>query len=374
VVYHDPQPVAMRRSLRIAVLAPPWIQIPAPAYGGIEEVVRLLCEGLVERGHRVTLLAAPDSESPARVETMLTEIHPEAIGAAHYEADHVARAFEYIGRAAANGSPFDVVHDHCGFTALAMADRLGTPLVHTVHGPFDEVTTDFYAEHGAKGTIVCLSEAQRATAPPLDRCHVVPNPLRVSEWPFGADKEDWALWIGRMSPVKGPHRAIAAARQAGVPLVLAGPVQPGQEEFFATEVEPHIDGDAVRYAGEADAEAKRDLYAHARAVLMPIRWSEPFGLVMVEAMACGAPVIAFPEGAAAEIVLDGESGFLVADEHEMAAALARVDEIDPAACRDSIARRFDVPAVCERYERVYLEAIAERHERPWALSAVSAGG
>ena len=160
-----------------------------------------------------------------------------------------------------------------------------------------------------------------------------------------------------MSPVKGPHRAIAAAREAGVPLVLAGPVQPGQEEFFATEVEPHIDGSAVRYVGEAGASAKRDLYQAARAVLMPIRWEEPFGLVMAEAMACGTPVIAFPEGAAPEVVVDGESGFLVRDEHEMASALSRVDEISPARCREVVERRFDVSAVAARYERVYARAM-----------------
>ena len=362
MVYQD-GPVRRRR-LRVAMLAPPWIPIPAPAYGGIEEVVRLLCEELVERGHIVTMFAPPGSRSPADVHPVLPDAHPTEIGSACHEADHVARAFACIAEAASEGEPFDVVHDHSGFTALAMADRIDVPFVHTVHGPFDADTREFYAAHGGKAAIVALSHAQSSHAPDeLADCDVVPNPLRLSEWPFRDEKEDWALWIGRMSPVKGPHRAIEAARRAGVPLVLAGPVQPGQEAFFATEVEPHVDGDAVRYIGEADARSKRELYAAARAVLMPIRWEEPFGLVMAEAMACGTPVIAFPEGAAPEVVLDGESGFLVGDEEEMAAALTWADRIDPARCREVVQGRFDVAAVAERYERVYTKTIARRAGR-----------
>jgi glycosyltransferase involved in cell wall biosynthesis len=168
--------------------------------------------------------------------------------------------------------------------------------------------------------------------------------------------------MGRMSPDKGPHRAIDAARRAGVPLVLAGPVQPGQEEFFATEVEPHLDDDGVRYVGEAGAEDKRDLYRRASGFLMPIRWPEPFGLVMVEAMACGTPVIAYPEGAAPELVRDGESGFVVDDEAGMAAAIGRLGEIDPHHCRAVTDERFGVDAVCARYEAIYSRAVADSAE------------
>src|SRR4051794_25432336 len=219
------------------MLAPPWIPVPAPAYGGIEEVVRLLCEGLVERGHDVTLFAPPGSRSVARVHTPLDDAHPEEMQSSRVEADHVARAFGLIEQ-----DGFDVIHDHTGFVALAMADRIAVPMVHTLHGPFDDEASAFYREHGAKGRLVALSGYQRDAAPPeAGRPEVVPNPLRVEEWPFSAEKEPFVLWMGRMSPDKGPHRAIDAARRAGVPIVLAGPVQPGQEEFFATEVEPHLD-------------------------------------------------------------------------------------------------------------------------------------
>jgi glycosyltransferase involved in cell wall biosynthesis len=335
------------------MLAPPWIPVPPAGYGGIEEVVRLLCDELVARDVRVTLFGAPGSSSAAEVVPLLDAPHPDEIGRAVWEADHVARAFEAVDAAARDGDPFDVLHDHCGFTALAMADRLDAPVVHTVHGAFDEVTSACYAAHGHKATLVALSTSQRQLAPPaLRRMPVVPNPLRVSEWPFQARKDDYLLWMGRMAAVKGAHRAITASRQAGMPLVLAGPVQPGQEQFFAAHVEPHIDGDAVRYVGEVGGSFKQNLLAGAAALLVPIRWAEPFGLVMIEAMACGTPVIAFPEGAARQIVVEGETGYLVADEDEMARAIGRVSEIDPQRCRQS-AGRFDVAACVDRYLRVY---------------------
>jgi glycosyltransferase involved in cell wall biosynthesis len=341
--------------LRVAMLAPPWIRVPAPGYGGIEEVVRLLSEELVARGHRVTLFAPPGSDTPAELSPVLDREHPDSIQLAPVEADHVARVFAAVE---ADGG-FDVVHDHSGHVALSMADRLAVPLVHTVHGPFSGAGDAFYAEHGRKATLVALSEHQARQAPPAaGEVRVVHNPLRVREWPFSADKDDFVLWLGRMSPDKGPHRAIRAARAAGVRLVLAGPVQPGQEEFYAQEVEPHLDGDRVRYVGEADSGRKRELYARARGFLMPIRWPEPFGLVMVEAMACGTPVIAFPEGAAAEVVVHGENGLLVDDEDAMAAAIGRLGELDPHRCRELTEERFGVPAVVDAYEAVYRRAMA----------------
>lgn len=339
------------------MLAPPWIPVPPPAYGGIEEVVRLLCEGLAQRGHDVTLFAPPGSQSRANVAAVLEEPHPDEIQKARFEADHVARAFAAIDAAADEGRRYDVIHDHTGHTALAMADRVGTPLVHTLHGPFTPDARRFYAHHGRKALIVAISRAQLDEAPPeMGGGRVVPNPIEIGEWPFEPQKDDYLLWIGRMSPDKGPHRAIAAAREAGARLILAGPVQPGQEAFFAEEVEPHLGSDGIEYIGEADGDRKRGLYQRARALLMPIRWQEPFGLVMVEALASGTPVIAFPEGSAPEVVEDGRTGFVVADEHRMARAVGRLDEIDPAACRRSCEERFSVEAVVRGYEDAYRAA------------------
>jgi glycosyltransferase involved in cell wall biosynthesis len=336
--------------MRVAMLAPPWIPVPPPGYGGIEQVIALLAAELTERGNEVTLFAAPGTESTARVLSPLEGPHPDEIQLSVYEADHVASTFASVDEA---DPPFDVIHDHCGFTAFAFADRVETPLVHTLHGPFTHETSAFYARHAHKAKAIALSRYQADQAPDgLDVVAVIGNPIVVDDFPFRDEKDDHLLWIGRMNDDKGPQRAIAAAREADAPLILAGPVQPGQEEFFASEVEPLIDGDGIRYIGEV-GEEKLELYAGARALLMPIRWAEPFGLVMTEAMACGTPVIAFPEGSAPELVIDGETGFVVDDEHEMAAAVARLGEIDPARCRESTRERFDVAAVAEAHERAY---------------------
>jgi glycosyltransferase involved in cell wall biosynthesis len=176
-------------------------------------------------------------------------------------------------------------------------------------------------------------------------------------------KKDYLLWAGRMDPVKGAHRAIEAARLAGRTLVLAGPVQTGQEPYFRERIEPHVDGRRVQYVGEVAGASKLQLYANAAALLMPVRWREPFGMVMVEALACGTPVIAFPEGAAAEIVIDGENGMLVADEAGMARAVHRLHSIDPRRCRASVAERYDVAVSAAGYEQLYRDAIDFRRRR-----------
>jgi glycosyltransferase involved in cell wall biosynthesis len=359
--------------LRIAMLAPPWIAVPPPAYGGIEAVVHLLCEGLVDRGHDVTLFAAPGSQSSGNVLSPLEMPHEQEIGEGLHEADHVGSCFQEVARAAAEGSPYDVIHDHCGSVALVTAPFVGTPVVHTVHGPFVGDMLPFYRRHGRNATIVGLSRDQLSRAPMQTHgAHVVPNPIDARTWPLRTEKDDYVLWIGRMSPDKGPDRAIDAARDADVPIVLAGPVQPGQEDYFRHAVEPHLDGERVRYLGQVAFHDKGRLFAGARALLMPIRWPEPFGMVMIEALACGTPVIAFPEGAAPEIVEDGRTGYLVGDEHEMADGIADTGRIDRCACRQDALDRFDVPRVVERYEDAYRDAIVRRRRRGTVVRPVAA--
>jgi glycosyltransferase involved in cell wall biosynthesis len=336
------------------MLAPPWIPIPPPEYGGVEQVIALLATELGRRGHDVTLFAAPGTRSSVDVRPVLEQPHPDQIQTAIYEADHVASIFDEIDQAAEDGRPYDLVHDHSGFVAFAFAHRLRTPLIQTLHGPFTDDTYAFYTRHGHKAPAIAISRYQARRAPPQLRIiDVVYNPVAVEDFPFVQEKSAYLLWVGRMNDDKGPHRAIHAAREADVPIVLAGPIQPGQQEFFSREVEPHIDGERVRYVGETGGDEKTNLFAHAMAFLMPIRWPEPFGLVMTEAMACGTPVIAFNEGSASEIVAHGETGFLVSDESEMAAAVRRLHEIAPAACRERVRERFSLAAVADAHERAY---------------------
>jgi glycosyltransferase involved in cell wall biosynthesis len=343
------------RRLHIAMLAPPWIPVPPPGYGGIEEVVALLSDALVDLGHDVELFCAPGSNSRAKVRPLLERAYPDSIQRSLFEADHTGRAFRAID-AAADEHPFDVVHDHCGYTPLAVADRLDTPLVHTVHGPFDDDTNPYYSVNGFNGAVVCISKAQAGFAPdPKIVDGVVHNPIDVDNWPVGYEKDDYLLWVGRMDPVKGAHRAIRVAKAVGRRLILAGPVQPGQERFFATEVEPYVDGKQIQYIGEVGGARKQRLFADAHAFLMPIRWPEPFGMVMVEAVATGTPVLAFPEGAATEVVEHGVSGFLVKDEDEMAAMVDQAGELDPLQVRRS-AERFAPDRIAVGYEQAYRSA------------------
>jgi glycosyltransferase involved in cell wall biosynthesis len=347
--------------LHIAMLAPPWIPVPPPGYGGIEEVVALLTDALVDHEHDVELFCAPGSRSTAKVHPVLDQPHPESIERALFEGDHDGRAFRAIDAAAADGHPFDVIHDHSGYVALAMADRVSTPLVHTVHGPFDHDTKPYYAVNGPNGAVVCISEAQSRMAPdPAIVDAVVYNPIDVDNWPVGYEKHDYLLWLGRFHEAKGPHRAIQVAKATGRPLVLAGPVQRGQERFFANEIQPHIDGEKIRYIGEVGGARKQRLFMEALVFLMPIRWPEPFGMVMVEAMAAGTPVLAFPEGAAPEVVEHGISGYLVRDEDEMAAMVDDAARLDPLQVRRS-AERFAPDRIAVGYEGAYRAAM---HREP----------
>jgi glycosyltransferase involved in cell wall biosynthesis len=325
--------------------------------------VGLLCDELVARGHDVTLFAAPGSRSRARISSPLPAPYPGTIGSALHESDHVAVALDEIDAAAARGHAFDVIHDHSGFTALGMAARVGTPVVHTVHGPVTGDMALFYERHGHKALLVAINRTQFPACDGVRPGCVIPNPIVVEDWPLRVQKEDFLLWVGRMDPAKGAHRAIAVARDCERPLVLAGPVQPGQGEYFREAVEPHVDGHRISFLGEVAGAPRKELFARARAFLMPIRWPEPFGMVMVEALACGTPVLAFPEGAASEIVIDGVNGFLVRDEQEMVRAAARIEEIDPTRCRKSVAERYAPSVVADGYEDAYRRAIEGARER-----------
>lgn len=344
-----------RPRLRVAVVAPPWIPVPPPAYGGIEAVIASLARGLAEAGHDVTLFAAPGSESAyARVIPVLDRQYAEDIGRARHEADHVRTLLDLIP----HEGRFDVVHDHGDGTLLAFADRIGVPVVHTLHGPFDEQGRAFYARHAHRARFVALSRAQLHDAPGRMRdVDVIPNPIEPDEWPLERAKDNYLLWIGRFAPEKGAHTAIAVARAARRRLVLAGPVQSGQERYFERAVRPNLRDGAIEYAGEVGGERKRSLFARASALLMPITWPEPFGMVMAEAMACGTPVLALAAGSSPEVVEHGVSGFVAAGADALVALVPEAERLDPARVRESAVRRFGIAAVAAAHEGAYRRAI-----------------
>jgi glycosyltransferase involved in cell wall biosynthesis len=334
--------------MRIAMLSPPWIKVPPQGYGGIEWVVHYLANELVARGHDVTLFATGDSITDARLEWVFEQQMPENIGGTMFEVTHVASCLNRAG-------DFDVIHDHSGFAAVAFASLVDTPVVHTLHGPFTADTEFFYRYFNDSVNYVAISKYQMGCCSDLQYSGVVYNPIDTSPWPVieADEREDYVLAFGRICPDKGFHAAIAAARRAGVKLIIGGAVQEFCRDYFETVISPEIDGDMIQFVGEVSLTEKWNLFSRARAFLFPVQWPEPFGLVMIEAMAAGTPVIAFPEGSVPEIIRDGETGFIVNDIEEMAARIGEVDRIHAEVCRRYVEDNFSVGRTTDGYLEIY---------------------
>ena len=248
---------------------------------------------------------------------------------------------------------------------MALHQMIDVPMLTTLHNELSNEMRFVWSNY--TGWYNAISQAQCCTLPRLPRgqfAGVVYNAIDVASFPFQPEKEDYVLFIGRITRDKAPHLAIEAARRAGVRIVIAGKIAlPDEQEYFEAVIRPLVDGRNVEFAGEADAKLKRRLYAGARALLLPLQWDEPFGLVIVEAMACGTPAVVFPRGAASEIVADGETGFLVHDVEGMAQAVAeRVERIDPWACRAYVESRFAPSALADGYLSLYEKILGVREE------------
>ncbi len=346
--------------MRIAQLSPLWERVPPPAYGGTEAVVHMLTEGLAARGHEVVLYASGDSLTSAELRATYPRslrTATDLVEPAPYEWLHIANALRDAGQ-------FDVIHNHGGEPPMAFAGLVATPMVTTMHCLLTK-DTKFVWEH-YQGYFNSISRAEYATLPasvPRERyLGVVYNGIETANFPFQANKQEHLLYLSRIAPEKGTHLAIAAARKAGLPLLLAGKVDRVDRDYFEAAVKPAIDGKDVRYVGEVSREEAKRLYAAAMGLLLPLNWEEPFGLVIPEAGAAGTPVIAFRRGAAPELIIDGETGFLLdpGDVDGMAAAARRLDTIDPARCRRHVQENFDVSRMVEGYLDLYDRIIAER--------------
>jgi len=339
--------------MRIAVVAPVWFPVPPTGYGGIELVVSLLADGLADSGHDVTLFASGGSVTKAKLISPMPEPpDPRELGNAWYDGYHALSAYMQM-------DGFDVVHDHAGIVGPICGAMLkGTPPVaHTLHGPWTPQTRLFYSKAAQYVHLVAISDAQRSDNDDLPYIGTVHNGIDLSSYPFREQKEDVLVYIGRANPDKGPKEAIQIARRAGLPLqmLLKRSEQP-EREYFEHEIEPLLSSD-IELFENVSHEQKVDMLGRACAMIFPIRWPEPFGLVMVEAMACGTPVVTTNWGAAPELVADGVTGFRRDGDDDLVTAIGMARELSPAACRSRVEELFSAQAMVRGYEAVYERAI-----------------
>jgi glycosyltransferase involved in cell wall biosynthesis len=345
--------------MRIAQLAPTYERVPPRTYGGTELVVSLVTEDLVRRGHEVTLYATGDSRTDARLRSVTAtaarygDTAEGSLGHAEYLQLANAQA---CFRAERRGE-FDIVHNHAGIEGMVLAETSATPVISTMHNPFVPRTQPIWDAYPWFHHAV--SAASAATFPVRGALPPIHHGIDVASFDV-ATPEGYLLFLGRFSPAKGADRAIQAARRAGRRLLLAGKVDPPDAAHVRETIEPWIDGDRVVYVGEVDADRKRRLLAAADALLFPIEWDEPFGLVMVEALASGTPVIGFRRASVPEIIEDGRTGFIVDDVDAMADAIGRLDAIDRRACRLAAERRFPVERMVDDVERMYRSVLDRR--------------
>jgi glycosyltransferase involved in cell wall biosynthesis len=351
--------------MRIALIAPPFIAVPPALYGGTELFIAMLARGLHARGHDVVVYANGQSNLPCRVKWRYSRTDwplDDLDRAALKNYDHTSWAIDDASRRT------DVIHlnDVVGVPFTRFVDR---PIVLTLHHPHDPAISEQYSRY-PEIEYVAIG-AWLARREPMPRVHVVHHGLSVSDYSFSQQKDDYVAFLGRMAPCKGPHLAIEAARRAGIRLKLAGEVQPIFREYWERQVLPLIDGGQVEYVGEVNCEQKNELLSKARALLFPIQWEEPFGLVMIEAMACGTPVLAFSGGAVEEIVVDGVNGWICRDTDDIADRLAA--PLPAAAdCRDHVARHFSVDLMVDRYLEIY-EQLAAAEAAPLSSGRTHGG-
>lgn len=343
--------------MRIGLICPAWFPVPPEAYGGTERIVALLAEGLVDAGHDVTLFASGDSQTSARLESVFQTAPSDWIGHTFWEMQHAIFALR-------RSTGFDVLHDHTGLLGLALGGLLEVPFCHTVHGPLVGQPGRMYEDVVAlskRAQLISISMNQRKPKQDLPWIANCPNALDLSVYPFRRKAGgDYLVFLGRMSPDKGAHRALAVALETGLPLKIAAKCrEPLEIRYFDEFIRPHLGG-SIEYVGEVGHADKVELLMGARALISPIDWEEPFGLMMIEAMACGTPVLSTRRGAAPEIIEHGRTGVLVDNYREMEddAMLELADSLDPAVLRREVEERFSPERMVAAYVAAYEATIA----------------
>ena len=360
----------MQRTLRIGMLGsnfirippnPPEKYVPPGGSGAPELIVHYLSEELVKRGHAVTLFASGDSKTTAKLISVTPEATWKTKGIGpheHYERVLISKAYQL-----AQAGNFDILHSHIEVESLHFAPLVTTPSVTTLHSPIDlpELHRDIFSYYKTTQYYVSISNNQRKALPDLHYIITAYNGIDISKMPFSAEREDYLIFAGRISEVKGVAEAIAVAKKTKQRLIIFGSADE-KSDYWQKRIKPEIDDKEIVYKGIVSRPILFQALAHARAFIFPLQWEEPFGLALIEAMACGTPVIALRRGAVPEVIVDGKTGFIVDSLEEIASALTRVSSIDPAACRKHVEENFSIKQMVDRYEEAYY-AILERQAK-----------
>ena len=352
--------------MKIAQIAPLCEAVPPPLYGGTERIVAWLTDALVDLGHDVTLFASADSRTRAKlVPCRDRAIRMDPAPLKSDLAAHLAMLEEVRRRA----DEFDVLHFHIDMLHFPLFADVAAKTLTTLHGRLDLKDLEGVYRRWSQFPLVSISDDQRAPLWWANWAGTVQHGLLMDLYEFGPRPHDYLAFLGRISPEKGPDRAIEIAKRVGMRLKIAAKVDQVDLAYFHTEIEPLLDHPLIEFIGEIGGSAKSEFLSRARALLFPIQWPEPFGLVMIEAMACGAPVIAFDCGSAPEVIEDGVTGFLVQDVAGAAEAVVRLEQLDRAAIRRRFELRFSATAMARRYLELYERLVGDRVDMPLVQTA-----
>ncbi|MCL5784952.1 MAG: glycosyltransferase family 4 protein [Patescibacteria group bacterium] len=348
--------------MKIAQIAPIIERVPPKKYGGTERVVYALTEELVKRGHEVTLFASGDSITSAK----LVSVYPRALREAKINDIYGPNMFTMlnIGLAYSKQKEFDIIHDHSGHLSLSAANISQTPVVMTLHGAFNTENKRIF-EVLKNPYFVSISNSQAKSAPNLNHIGCVYNGLNMEDYPFSPDHDGYLLFVGRISMEKGVHNAIEIAQFLNLSLIIAAKLDSVDVPYFNEYVGPKL-SETIRWVGEVDEKERNLLMSRAMCFLHPITWKEPFGLTMIEAMACGCPVVGFDKGSVKEVVAHEKTGFIVSDTEEMIEAITNIHKIKRTSCRRYALKNFSAQKMADGYEEVYRKILQEKVSLPLA--------